>query len=77
MNKYSEWIFWYLESGFLIRDDLKNKLGAMNVDFHMRFPTYTHWTNTRRCELGTEEDKLSFYWLLAHVDQETADEMLK
>ena len=80
MNKYSEWIFQYLSMGYLeyshhfgFDDEL---LGGMHGHFCEEFKG-TDWIDTKRDELLSTEDKLSFYWLLAHVDQETADEMLK
>lgn len=69
-NTYSGWIFEYLENNI--------ELGRMCSDFSGRFfYGRSAFYEEPHMNYLTEEEKLCIFWLLAHVDQATADAMLE
>lgn len=78
MNKYSEWIYSYLDTGYLKHSNNKwfqdQSIGSMISDFtdEFRIPCaiWGKW------DVWAESDKLQFFLFLAEVDQETANALV-
>lgn len=73
MNKYSEWIFEYLKN-----PPLNTGLHSMCNDFTKQCLFFEDDNLEIHDNVWTyhTDDKFGFFWLLALVDQETADSIL-